>query len=158
MGTYYFDTSAIIKRYFDEPGSAWIRELCSDRDAKTGALVHDLMLGGIARVEVFSAVARRTKGKEISEKEADTAYKAFVTHIEAEYELIAITPDLLISAAHLARQHTLRAYDAVQLALAIHANDLLKQERLTLTFITADKTLVQAARDEGLAVENPNEH
>lgn len=51
----------------------------------------------------------------------------------------------------------LRAYDAIQLALAIHANDLLKENTLSLIFVTGDKTLLQAAQSEGLATDDPHD-
>ena len=59
----------------------------------------------------------------------------------------------------LATKHSLRGYDAVQLAAALEAND----ERIanglpTLTFVSADTELNTAAQAEGLPVENPNNH
>ncbi|MBI3912887.1 MAG: type II toxin-antitoxin system VapC family toxin [Chloroflexi bacterium] len=159
MGDYYLDASALVKRYVVEPGTVWVRELCTARQQEADENLHRIIVGEISRVEVASAFARKSKKtNEISEQKAEQSYDLFLSHFEEEYESVGLTSDLIGAAADLARKHALRAYDAVQLALAIHANNLLKQEELSITFVTADKTLLQAARIEGLAVENPNEH
>jgi len=53
----------------------------------------------------------------------------------------------------------LRAYDAVQLASALIANQALTLRQLPpLTFVSADDRLIKVAMAEGLATENPNLH
>ncbi len=57
MTFYDFDTSAIVKRYLSESGSAWVAEIA-------GGLVQDdsqavLFLGEITHVEVAAAIAKR---------------------------------------------------------------------------------------------------
>ena len=69
-----------------------------------------------------------------------------------------LTSPLIRNAATLARQHALRAYDALQLALAIHANALLKANDLALIFVAADKALLQTAQSEGLTTDSPRHH
>ena len=59
----------------------------------------------------------------------------------------------------LAIPHSLRGYDAVQLAAALYVRD----QRLSLgasppTLVAADKELNAAAIVEGLLVENPNNY
>ena len=59
----------------------------------------------------------------------------------------------------LLERHPLRAYDAVQLASGLFANDLLiAMEQPTLTFLCADDRLLAAAQAEGLAIDNPNSY
>ena len=59
----------------------------------------------------------------------------------------------------LAEKHGLRGYDAVQLAAAQAINNLcIANDLHPLTFISADKELNTAAANEGLLVENPNNH
>ncbi len=52
--------------------------------------------------------------------------------------------------------HTLRAYDAVQLASALTAITSFDKSRFV--FITADSDLETAARAEGLQTDNPLGH
>ena len=60
-----------------------------------------------------------------------------------------------------ARNHSLRAYDAVQLASAIAVNTALlttQNNAVDFTLVSADHALNDAARQEKLQVEDPNFH
>jgi uncharacterized protein len=72
--------------------------------------------------------------------------------------VIALTPAFVRAAVDMAQKHALRAYDAVQLACAVHAASRLRADNLALIFISADVNLLQAARAEGMATENPFDH
>jgi hypothetical protein len=159
MSIYYFDASAVVKRYVIEPGTSWIRELCGASDEIGAGRRHRIFLGEITRVEVAAAFSQKAiRSKEISPRNADDAYKLFLSHLETEYSVVPLASDLLGTAAMLAQRHVLRAYDAVQLALALRANDLLTQNALALSFVSGDARLLQAARAEGLTAENPFDH
>ena len=59
----------------------------------------------------------------------------------------------------LANTHTLRAYDAVQLAVALEVNRIYQAAGLgPVTLVSADHDLNAAAQAEGLTVEDPNLH
>lgn len=72
---------------------------------------------------------------------------------------IEIEKAITNKASELVKNYPLRAYDAVQLAAALTAND----ERILLgassiTFVSADNDLNKAASAEGLQVENPKNY
>ena len=72
-----------------------------------------------------------------------------------------ISIQILEAAVENARNHSLRAYDAVQLASAIAVNTalLVTQDNAgDFTFVSADQALNDAARQERLQVEDPNFH
>ncbi len=55
--------------------------------------------------------------------------------------------------------HPLRAYDAIQFAAALHVQNLIHQLGLDpLIFLAADKRLLAIAVQEGLSVDDPNQH
>ena len=60
--------------------------------------------------------------------------------------------------ATLTQRHPLRAYDAIQLSSALYANDFLRSQDLSFVFISGDGRLIEAARAEGLAADNPFDH
>jgi len=67
--------------------------------------------------------------------------------------------NIVLLARDLLDRHPLRAYDAVQLASAIVANQALIAANLPpLVFVSADDRLNAVAATEGLAVDNPNLH
>ncbi len=153
MAGFFCDSSAIVKRYVHETGSNFVDSLA---DLRSGNVI---LLARITRVEVAAAMARRLKNGSIITADAQNAMAAFQHDLTNSYFTVEITPVLLSVAMRLATKHTLRGYDAVQLAAALEAND----ERIanglpTLTFVSADTELNTAAQAEGLPVENPNNH
>ena len=56
MGAYFLDTSAVVKRYIQETGTAWVRSIA---DPAAANLIY---LARITDVEMTSAVVRRRRG------------------------------------------------------------------------------------------------
>lgn len=154
MSHFYLDASAVVKRYSPEPGSSWVRELC---EPSAG---HVLMLGEITLAEGAAAFAAKHRAPSgITRQERDDAVALFLSHCDAEYDLVAVQRSIIDRAVDLTQRHKLRAYDAVQLAAALAANDaLLAADLAPLTFVAADTDLLTAARAEGIATDNPNLH
>jgi predicted nucleic acid-binding protein len=96
MDAYFFDSSAIVKRYVNEIGSIFVENLTN---LKSGNLI---LLARIAQVEVASAFARRLKGGSLSQTDADDALKLFQHDLTNNYFVIEITKDLLDEAMLLA--------------------------------------------------------
>jgi predicted nucleic acid-binding protein len=158
MSAYYLDSSAVVKRYVDEPGSTWVRQLCDARDPETNEKLNLITLGEIAVVETAAAFAILVRRKVIVKRIADRTYRKFIDEFRSEYDLVHVTPALLLAAAELTQRHPLKAYDAVQLALALHTSKSLKEHDLALIFVSGDANLLQAAQAEGLTTDNPFDH
>lgn len=70
-----------------------------------------------------------------------------------------IDQDIIQRAVDVIRRHTLRGYDAVQLACGLTLNDMLiAAAENPLIFVSADKSLLTAAQAEGLQTDDPNAH
>ena len=150
---YFFDSSAIVKRYVVETGTNWVRRLTRRGKAEPIYLVR------ITTVEVASAVARRRKIGNLSATKASSILSRFRSHAAGRYLIVEVTPALLADAARLANLHVLRAYDAVQLAAALEVNRRWQAANLgSITLVSADNDLNTAATAERLIVENPNHH
>ena len=153
MTTYFCDTSAIVKRYVTETGSAWFTATI---DPKAGNYV---FIARITFVEVISAISRKERGAHISAPDAATAKKQFETDYSSEFVRVEITENLIHEAAKLAAKHALRGYDAVQLAAALETQAKRAARSLPpLILISADTELNTAAVSEGLTVDDPNNH
>ncbi len=152
MSVLFCDSSALVKRYLHETGSAWIASLL---DPSSG---HTVIIAEITRVEVAAAFAARQRAKNgISLAERDRLFKLLVRHSTDEYRVAPVSVAVVDQAMLLTQRHRLRGYDAVQLAAALLANQPLIAAGLpALTFIAADEDLIAAARTEGLPAENPN--
>jgi len=74
-----------------------------------------------------------------------------------EYRVIALTTPVIERACQLLVRHPLRAYDAVQLAAALIARDaLVMAGAAAMTFLSADRRLLNAAAAEGLLLTDPS--
>ncbi len=148
MASFFLDTSAAVKRYVQETGTSWIRGLTATTNG------HYLYLVRITDVEITAAIARRRKAPTLTVAQASTALNQFRLDMAQDYRIIEINIPLLQKASQLADFHSLRAYDAVQLAAALEVRANIP----SLTLLSADNELNSAATAEGLPVDNPNLH
>jgi predicted nucleic acid-binding protein len=150
---YYLDTSALCKRYVSEIGSAWIRALT----APTAG--HALITARITMAEMYSVLARRKREGSVPAAACVVAAQGFTLHSATEYKFIELDGTIINRARDLLDRYPLRAYDSVQLASALVANQALLLRKLPpLTFVSADDRLIKVATAERLATENPNLH
>ena len=149
----FVDSSALVKRYVLETRTVWVRGITRQNPSTVIYIAH------ITAVEVTCAVARRRKGKTLTPPRASSILRRFRQHLAARYTVIEVTPDLLDDAMRLGNAHALRAYDAVQLAVALEVNRSHQADGFgPITLISADQALNVAATAEGLSVEDPNSH
>ena len=149
---YFVDSSALVKRYVRETGTAWVRGITRRRSST------DIFIALITAVEVTSAIARR-RGVTLSAAQASSLLSRFRKHLAGRYLPSQITPSLVREAMTLANTHRLRAYDAVQLAAALDVYRDWSANRLgAFVLVSADRDLNAAAIAEGLTVEDPNSH
>lgn len=136
----YLDTSALIKLYVDEDGSAkvgaWV-------EATEAVATHE-----IAFVECRSALARKHREGALAEK----AYLSIWATLSGEwghYIRIAFPASLIQQAAEFTETFALRAYDSVHLAAASY---VARQLGVEVRFGCFDRALNRAARMTGLEV------
>jgi hypothetical protein len=152
--TYYsFDSSALIKRYIPETGTAWVQAIAAPRSGNT------VVMAQITQAEVVSGAMRRVRNGEISSRTAHTLRLRVDRHVSREYVVIHLGEHVLEQAQDLLETHILRAYDSVQSASALQANQHVIAAGLPpLIFVSADNQLLTAATAEGFTVDNPNLH
>jgi len=150
VAVYFFDSSALVKRYAQETGTAWVQTI---------AARNYVFLARITQVEMIAAIERRKRIGTLTALDAAAAIASFRAHLSTEYTMVDISRLLLNQATDLAEMHGLRAYDAVQLAAALQVQNERRAFRLPgLILVSADLALNAAATAEGLAVEDPNTH
>jgi len=129
----YLDTSALVKAYVDETGTAMVLE---HLQAAETAASHE-----IAYVEARSAYARLAREGRLTQSELDSVKAEFESDW-VRYTLIGSDLALLRRAATLAEAFALRAYDSVHLAAAEYLSTGLGKPVMFLCF---DRKLCQAA-------------
>ena len=138
----YFDTSALIKRFVEEKGSALVDGLI-DRDGPVAT-------AKIAYVETYSGLTRKLREKQLSTAHYAHACQQFESEWPA-YIRVETGDDMLQLARDLIRHHPLRGFDAIHLASALMLKRALEEE---IIFAAADVRLLQAAGAERLQALN----
>ncbi|GBF80925.1 type II toxin-antitoxin system VapC family toxin [Aphanothece sacrum] len=153
MTLYFLDSSALVKRYISETGSAWVLGLFDP------TLNNEIFIAAIAKVEIVAAVTRRSRIGSISFTDATAISHQFRKDSHKDYQVIEITESIINSGMTLAETYGLRGYDAIQLAVGCAVNTLCLASGLpSITFVSADNELNVAVVSEGLLIENPNNH
>jgi predicted nucleic acid-binding protein len=136
----FWDASAILPLIVEEPGSelamAWLRE---DRD---------MMLWGLTRLELASAIERRTREGLLRPPARAAALRRAQRIADDAHEVVDLAAVRSRATAVLAR-HALRAADSAQLGAALLVAD---PEPGSLTMVVHDRRLASAAEREGLNV------
>ncbi|ACC79175.1 type II toxin-antitoxin system VapC family toxin [Nostoc punctiforme] len=153
MAIYFIDSSALVKRYISETGSAWVLELFDP------TLNNEVFIAAITSVEIIAAITRRSRGGSISITDATITRNQFKRDLQKDYQIVEITENVINSGIVLSETYGLRGYDAIQLAVGRAVNSICIANGLpSITFVSADNELNAAVGSEGLMIENPNSH
>lgn len=134
----YLDSSALVKLFADEPGTAEVI-----RAVKEAELVGTVV---ISRVEVIAALAKAARVGALSMDDAKSARHRFRTEW-LHFLRLQVSDFLIDRAGDLAWAHGLRGYDAVQLA----ASDVWRESLdAPVSLVTFDLKLWKAAAAIGL--------
>lgn len=153
VNAYFWDSSALVKRYIFERGTPWVREITH---ALSG---NSLIVARITWVEVQSALARRYREGSLTAEQIARSTRAFRYDWDAQYLVVDLDQALAELAGQLVRKYALRAYDAVQMASALRIQPSFADSKYTsLTMVAADDRLLAAAKAEGLQTDNPNRY
>lgn len=151
MTLYFLDSSALVKRYVQEAGTSWVQEITA------AGVDHEIAVARMAWVEVLSALLRRQREDNLPRESVGRSIEAFRYDWETQYLVVELERAVTEWAGELVQRHILRAYDAVQLASALHLQALLAPVERP-TFLSADARLIKAANSEGMSTGNPNDH
>lgn len=147
---FFIDTSALNKRYLaHEAGSVWLRALTAP------AARNRIVISDLTAVECYSTFARLYREAKITSAQHRRFRRRLLRHTRRNYFVISINERTLSVARRMVNRHPLRALDAIQLASALVAVNLLPDP---ITFVTSDKRLYLAAAAEGFIVDDPNHH
>jgi len=139
---YFFDTSALVKRYHLEPGSERVNAIFDDQ-------ANILIISELALVELASALRRKQNRGEITLQAMNDALAQFANEVVSDLLVAGFRSGFIQGARELVLQHGLRTLDALQLTSASEFR------ALSPVFVCADAKLRRAASDMGLVALDP---
>ena len=149
---FYFDASALVKRYTDEIGSDEVDFLFANVPL---ARMNCLILGA---AEVFWICVRKRNDGRITHNHFTQATRYLeqeVMDTNSDFKTISIPDTLVLNSMSIIETHSLNSVDAIVLRSALDIATELRNTGNTLILVASDQRLLRAAQEEGLVVFNP---
>lgn len=131
----FFDTSAFVKRYVEEPGSKEVAEICMKAE--------HLALSIICLPEMISTLNRLVREGKLTSDTYEHTRDLILREIE-DVEICNLTPEAVARTIRCLENNQLRAMDGIHLGCALTTEPDL--------FVSSDRQQIEAARREGLEV------
>jgi predicted nucleic acid-binding protein len=149
LATYFFDSSALAKRYHPEAGSVPVMTVFREPDCR-------IIVSRLTVVEMRSMFAGKVRMGVLTPVQANELVEHFKADVAARRIEVFVVTEFNCRRAEslIARhgfEHRLRSLDALQLAVALDLRD----QSIGRTMVATDKTLCDVAALEGLSVLNP---
>jgi uncharacterized protein len=77
--TYFLDSSALVKRYAVETGTAWVSNLCDPANN------HTILIANVTIVEVAAALASKRRSREITDEAYKQVMQDFIRDAATQY-------------------------------------------------------------------------
>jgi len=144
---FFLDTSALLKIYHREAGTAKLLEIYKTQKS--------LSISQLARIEFVSAIHRKLRDAEIDNETAKILKEKFEYDIKKRFEMVYFSSFVIDEAYRLickfSKGYLLRTLDSLQLAFFITYHD---QEDI---FVCSDKKLGNMAQVEGYKIWIPED-
>lgn len=147
MKIYYFDSSALVKRYHSEKGTETVDKIIDELEKGDESVISYFTI-----LEIVSALRRKLKSKEITKKVFDMAIATFLSEITDSFSVRPIDEHILSIATNLVIEHGLKAADSLQLATAKELADFTGK---SVVLIASDKELLDTAALEKIETIDP---
>ena len=151
MHYFYFDASALAKRYSHESGSNLVNFLF---DRAPLERLKCLTLGGL---EVFWILVRKRNDGRITANSFSQAVVNLNSEVladDSDFELL-LPSSLLSEAMDLIDRHSINSTDALILCSALEVGQRLRSQGDDLVLVASDRRLLRAASAEGMPIFNP---
>lgn len=153
MPARFIESSALVKRWIAERGSAHVRQLTGPASSAP------CFVSRFVVAEVAGALTRARRGGRLTHAEHAAALAELRADLAGRFDAVVLTSEILDRAIALAAEHGLGGADAVHLATACALQDALANAAdALLEFVSADVELLAVAPHYGLRVVNPVDH
>jgi len=151
VNSFYWDASALVKRYAPETGTSLTNHLF------TNVTSERMMCLIVGVSEVISIFVRKKNADLITPDAFSQALVDFRTEvIEADaFKLISVEDTLVFASHPLIEKHALNATDALILRSILDVATMSRPTGNDIVLVTSDRRLLRAAQAEGLQIFNP---
>ncbi len=148
MPVFYVESSALFKRYRTEPGTPVVNALFQERAESDVFTTSHLVI-----VEMEATGARALNGRTLTRQALGVLLRSFAEDM-GRIMILPVSASILANAGQAARNHALRALDAIHFASAATVRETISGQ---LVLVSSDHEIVQAAKADGIPVLNPED-
>jgi predicted nucleic acid-binding protein len=148
---FYWDASALVKRYTLETGIPFVNHLFAH-------VTSDRMMCLIVGIgEVISILVRKKNASLITDNAFTQALADFRAEVidAAAFNLVSVEDALVLASHSLIVRHSLNATDAFLLQSILDAASMVQPAGNDIVLVVSDRRLLRAAQAEGLQTFNP---
>lgn len=148
MHYFYWDASALAKRYAPEIGTPLVNSLFSK------VPLDRMMCLSVGTGEVISVLVRKKNAGLITEAVFLQAMIDFRTEVisAVDFQLVGVEDALVFASHPFIEKYSLNATDALVLRSALDVAALKRQEGHEVVLLASDRRLLNAARMEGIRI------
>jgi len=139
---FFFDTSALVKRYVAEIGSEKVDDLLTTAS--------QVIVSPITKIEIYSTICRLKSENALSTEDYSRLHKA-IQYDFRFFNVVSLNQEIESQSIYLVEKYHLRTLDSVQLASCLSRKDFVD------SFVVSDKRLKHAAKNEKLDLIDPTE-
>jgi uncharacterized protein len=149
MPVFYFETSALLKRYRREPGTEVVNLLLREkRDEDLFVTSHLTVL------EISSVAARLMAGKVIRRSQYENLLAKFAQDLRNhDFVILPLTSSLVSEAIAVLNQRPLKSGDSIHVATALRAEKSVSSDSFLV--VSSDREVLAACLKEKLLVLDP---
>lgn len=141
---HFFDTSALVKRYYEESGTETVDRIIESEENRVA-------ISSLSVIETVSAFRRKMNTGELAREDVDVLLGSFFEEALDQFVLIPMEESILQFSFDLVLEDDLRTLDSLQLAAGLAVDAEVEK----MVFVCADSDLVATAEDRGLETVNP---
>lgn len=154
MVVFYIDTSVMVKRYMEEPGTEFADILF---DNVLVSKNHSMATSVLGMVEFIATIRRARKGNVIEDLDLHNIIHHFSKEME-KMNLLSLDEKTLANSIEVIMDHSLRTADALHLSSALELKKMMTKVGERFFLVTNDKEMIDAAKSSEMNVLMPDEN
>ena len=153
MVVFYLDTSVVVKRYMEEPGSEFADRLYDNVIASKD---HSLSTSILTIVEFIATISGAKKGEIITEEDLRDIVHIFTKETE-HIKIRPLDESIMVKSIGVIIDHSVRTMDALHLSSAMQLRDMMEGLNEKGILVSNDTEMCDAALNDGFIVLRPDE-
>jgi len=154
MNYFYIDTSALVKRLYEEPGTEVI-DFLLDHSLSSELSPLFISIWGIS--EAIAVLNRKKNKLKMNDDDFHIILQSFIQEV-IKFYLVTVKDEDILTSCKYALKYNLNSADAYYLSCMVEIRNILQPLNQNLVLISSDTRFLNAAEKEGFKTLNPEKN